>query len=312
VSNSRFRVSVPATTANLGPGFDTIGVALERRIFADVEVLPPDAQTEFAFAETAYKPTHDGLRNEITRGITRVLGRNASPLRISVENNIPLGKGMGGSAAGAVLGVTIGAELAEKRPEEATLAQLITEIEGHPDNGIPAFLGGIVIAAQNPDRPPSYARFDPPPGLYAVVVVPDFAMPTAEARAVLPTSYSRRDAVYNIQHASLLAAALASGKFDLLRSAMADRIHQPYRANFVPGLLEMIALEMPGLFGVALSGAGPSVIAFVDRLDHPVGAALQEIFRLHGIGSVVLPHSIATSGALVEAPHPTETSWRNA
>jgi homoserine kinase len=180
------------------------------------------------------------------------------------------------------------------------LAQLITEIEGHPDNGIPAFLGGIVVAVQNPDRAPTYVRFDPPPGLYAVVVVPDFAMPTAEARAVLPTSYSRRDAVYNIQRASLLAAALASGKFELLQTAMADRIHQPYRANFVPGLLEMLALVMPGLYGVALSGAGPSVIAFVDRLDHPVGGALQEIFRRHGIESVALPHSIAAVGVLVE------------
>jgi len=308
VSNSHFRISVPATTANLGPGFDTIGVALERRIFADVDVLAAGAPTEFAFVDTPYKPTHDGLRNEITRGMTRVLGRNAPPLHVRVENHIPLGKGLGGSAAGAVLGVAIGAELAEKRPDEGTLTQLITEIEGHPDNGIPALLGGIVIAVQNPDRPPSYARFDPPPGLYAVVVVPDFAMPTAEARAVLPTSYSRRDAVYNIQRASLLAAALASGKLDLLHIAMADRIHQPYRANFVPGLLEMIALEMPGLFGVALSGAGPSVVAFVDRLDHPAGTALQEIFRLHGIESVVLPHSIAANGVLLE----TETAWRNA
>lgn len=303
----RFRISVPATSANLGPGFDTIGLALERRIFAEVEVSP-SGEAEFAFVETPFKPTHDGLRNEIARGMTRVLGRTLPPLRIRVENHVPLGKGMGGSAAGAVLGVAIGAEFAEKRPDEATLAQFITEIEGHPDNGIPAFLGGIVIAAQNRDRPPSYVRFEPPSGLHATVVVPDFAMPTAEARAVLPTSYSRRDAVYNIQHASLLAATLATGNLDLLRAAMQDRIHQPYRASFVPGLEEMIALEIPGLFGVALSGAGPSVIALVDRLDHPAGAAMQDIFRGHRIESVVLPHSIASQGVILE----TEEAWRNA
>lgn len=300
MKNGRFRISVPATSANLGPGFDTIGVALERRIYADVDVLP-SGDVVFEFAETPYKPTHDGLRNEIARGMTRVLGRNLPPLRLRIENNVPLGKGLGGSAAGAVLGVAIGAEFAAKRPDEATLTQYITEIEGHPDNGIPALLGGIVIAAQHSDGPPTYVRFDPPRGLYATVVVPDFDMPTAEARAVLPTSYSRRDAVYNIQRAALLAAALATGRFELLRSGMQDRIHQPYRASFVPGLEEMIALDMPGLYGVALSGAGPSVIAFVDRLDHPAGTAMQEIFRDHRIESVVLPHSIAPSGVLVEA-----------
>ena len=297
--SKHFRISVPATSANLGPGFDTIGVALERRIIADVEVLAPSGDTEFEFVDTPYKPTHDGLRNEIARGMTRVLGRTLPALHLRVENNVPLGKGMGGSAAGAVLGVAIGAELAEKRPDEGTLAQFITEIEGHPDNGIPAFLGGIVIAAQNSDRPPSYARFDPPPGLYAIVCVPDFDMPTAEARAVLPTSYSRRDAVFNIQRASLLAAAFASGKLDLLRDAMHDRIHQPYRANFVPGLEEMIRLEQPGLLGVALSGAGPSVIAFVDRPGHPVGAAMQDIFRRGGIGSVALDLEVASQGVIV-------------
>jgi homoserine kinase len=305
--SKRFTISVPATSANLGPGFDTIGLALERRICAKVEVAP-SGETAFTFAETPFKPTHDGLRNEIVRGMTRVLGRNLPALNVHVENHVPLGKGMSGSAAGAVLGVAIGAELAEKRPDEGMLAQFITEIEGHPDNGIPAFLGGIVIAAQNADRPPSYVRFEAPSGLHATVVVPDFDMPTAEARAVLPTSYSRRDAVYNIQHASLLAAALATGNNDLLRAAMQDRIHQPYRASFVPGLEEMIALEMPGLFGVALSGAGPSVIALVDRLDHPVGAAMQEIFRRHRIESVVLPHTIASHGVLLN----TEEAWRNA
>jgi homoserine kinase len=298
VTKRRFRISVPATSANLGPGFDTIGLALDRRIYADVEVLPAGSRTSFEFAETPYRPTHDGLRNEIVRGMTRVLGRSVPALQLQIENHVPLGKGMGGSAAGAVLGVSIAAELAEPGPEESTLAQFITEIEGHPDNGIPAFLGGIVVAAQHPDRAPSYARFDPPAGLSACVVVPDFDMPTSEARAVLPTSYSRRDTVYNIQRASLLAAALASGKFDLLRAAMQDRIHQPYRTRFVPGLDEMVALEMPGLFGVALSGAGPSVIAFVNGPNHPVGARMQEIFHRHRIGSVALDLKIEASGAV--------------
>jgi homoserine kinase len=296
-----FSLSVPATSANLGPGFDTIGLALDLRIRAEVSVLEAGSATSFEFVETPNKPTHEGLRNEIARGITRVLGGgHVPPLHVRVENHVPLGKGLGGSAAGAVLGVAIGAELAAPRPEEPTLAQYITEIEGHPDNGLPALLGGVVVAVGHPDRPPSYLRFDPPAGLHAVVVVPDFAMPTAEARAVLPSTYSRRDAVFNIQHAALLAAALSVGNCGLLKVAMQDRIHQPYRASFVPGLEEMIALDEPGLFGVALSGAGPSVIALVDRAKHPVGARMQEIFRHHRIESVALDLSIARDGVLVD------------
>ncbi len=293
-----FRLSVPASSANLGPGFDSVGLALELRISARVTVLSGGETPRWTF-DGEYPPTHDGLRDEIARGIARIAGaRMLPPLDIAVTNDIPLGKGLGGSAAAAVLGVAIGARLRGSHADEEELAQTIADIEGHPDNGIPALLGGIVVAAQAPGEVPAYIRFPAPAEMRAVVVVPQIEMPTVQARAILPTSYSRRDAVYNIGRAALLAAALASGRYDLLHAAMRDRIHQPYRAGFVPGLSDMIALDGPDLYGIALSGAGPSVIALVRTVDSPIGAAIAEVFTRNAISSRTFDLAIAQRGLI--------------
>jgi homoserine kinase len=300
VPPAEFSVSVPASSANLGPGFDSIGLALELRIRARVRVLATGATPSWSFDGT-HAPTHEGLRDEIARGMARIGGAHVfPPLAIHVTNEIPLGKGLGGSAAGAVLGVIIGAELRGDRASERELAQTIAEIEGHPDNGIPALLGGIVVAAQAPGEMPTYLRFDPPPGMHAFVVTPEIEMPTAQARSILPQSYARRDAVYNIQRAALLAAALASGRTDVLRAAMRDRIHQPYRASFVPGLGEMIALEGSDIYGIALSGAGPSVIALAGPGEAEVGKRLAAIFATAGVAAEVRDLAIAARGAIVD------------
>ncbi len=293
-----FRLSVPASSANLGPGFDSIGLALELRIRARVAVLGPGETPRWTFTGE-YLPTHDGLRDEIARGIARIAGaRVLPPLDIAISNDIPLGKGLGGSAAAAVLGVAIGAHLRGRDASEEELAQTIAEIEGHPDNGIPALLGGIVVAAQAPGEAPAYMRFAPPPDLRAIVVVPEIEMPTVQARAILPTSYSRRDTVFNIGRAALLGAAFASGRCDLLRDAMRDRVHQPYRASFVPGLDEIIALEGPNIYGIALSGAGPSVIALVRRFDSSVASAIEAIFARDNVATRTFDLAIADRGLL--------------
>jgi homoserine kinase len=293
------RISVPASSANLGPGFDAIGLALELRISAEVRVLGEGATPVWRFSG-AHAPTHDGLRDEIARGIARIAGaRVLSPLDIAVHNDIPLGKGLGGSAAGAVLGVAIGAALRGLAASEGELAQTIAEIEGHPDNGIPALLGGVVVAAQGPNEAPTYLRFAPPDGVRAVVVVPEIEMPTVQARAILPATYARRDVVFNVQRAALLAAAFASGRSDVLRAAMRDRIHQPYRASFVPGLNEMLTFEGDGILGVALSGAGPSVIALIDGDGGRVSDRFVAHFRQAGVAAVSYELDIATRGVIV-------------
>jgi homoserine kinase len=296
----RFAVSVPATSANLGPGFDTIGLALDLRIRADVAVLEPDTEPAWEFRGSE-APTHGGLRDEMLRAMRTLfasLGQTPPPLAITVDNPIPLGRGLGGSAAGAALGLAIAAVLRDPEPTLEELTRTVTVLEGHPDNGVPAIVGGIVVAVSEGEDV-VYARFDPPPELRACVVVPDFSMPTREARAILPDAYPRRDAVYNVGHAALLAAAFASGQIELLRTAMHDRLHQPFRASFVPGLPEMLALESPELLGVALSGAGPSVIALM-REGCDAGERMQAIFAKHGVAARVLDLAISTTGIVRE------------
>jgi homoserine kinase len=291
-----FTAAVPASSANLGPGFDAIGLALDLWVRATVQ---PALEFAVSFKAGTYVPTNAGFENEIVRGIERILGAGARPpVSILVENAIPLGKGLGASAAGAVLGLTIGAELADTLPTEATVARHAAELEGHPDNALPALLGGVVIAAMPEGEPPAYLRFDPPPG---VVVTPRIVLPTAAARALLPATYERRDVVFNIQRATLLAASLATGDLHALRVATGDRVHQPYRAPLVPGFEEMLGFSLPGLYAIALSGAGPSVIALVHGESDAIGDAMKAAFAREGIDSDVFHLGISTHGATVES-----------
>lgn len=294
-----FRVAVPASSANLGPGFDAIGLALDLWVRATVQ---PAMQFSVSFKAGAYVPTNAGFENEIVRGLERILGAGVRPpVSILVENAIPLGKGLGASAAGAVLGLTIGAALADVPPPESVLARHASELEGHPDNALPALLGGVVIAAMPAGEDPAYLRFDPPAGLAAVVVTPRIVLPTAAARALLPASYERSDVVFNVQRASLLAASLATGDLHALRVATGDRVHQPYRAPLVPGFDEMLGFSLPGLYAIALSGAGPSVIALVSGESEAIGAEMRGAFAREGIESDVFHLGISTRGATVES-----------
>ncbi len=291
-----FRVAVPASSANLGPGFDAIGLALDLWVRATVQ---PALHFAVSFKAGKYVPTNVGFENEIVRGLDRILHGERPDVSILIENDIPLGKGLGASAAGAVLGIAIGAELAAERPPLEALARHATELEGHPDNALPALLGGIIVAAQVDAAAPSYLRFEPPVGLSAVVVMPHIVLPTAAARALLPAQFDRRDTVFNIQRAALLAAALASGQTHVLRVASGDRIHQPYRAPLVPGFEEMLGFEFPGLLAIALSGAGPSVLALVDRGGPAIGDAMRAAFAREGIESDVFELGITGRGATV-------------
>ena len=293
-----FAVRVPASSANLGPGFDAIGLALDLHVRATVQ---PALDFSVSFKAGRSVPTNAGFENEIVRGMERVLGAGVRPrIAILVDNAIPLGKGLGASAAGAALGISIGAELAAQRPSFDDLALYVCAIEGHPDNALPALVGGVVVAAMRADDRPAFLRFDPPPGLRAVVAVPHLVLPTAAARALLPHAYDRADVVFNLQRAALLAASLASGDLRALREASADRVHQPYRAPLVPGFDEMLRFEMPGLEAVALSGAGPSVIALVSGNAAAIGEAMRGAFAREGIESDVYPLAITGRGAEVE------------
>lgn len=297
------QISVPASSANLGPAFDAIGIALDLRLRATVTEAE---KYKLSFLPGPHAPTHEGFAEEIERGLSAILGASRPPLEIIVENPIPLGKGLGSSAAAGVLGASIAARLVEPEVDQRTLTQIVTDLEGHPDNALPALLGGIVIAAQRGEDAPSYLRFEPPPGIRAIIAIPNIELPTAEARAILPERYCKEDAVYNVQRAALLAASFASGDLTHLRVAMGDRFHQPYRSAFVPGLAECLRIEAEGLAGIALSGAGPSVLALCSSNGAAIAAAMREAFTRHKIDCETWTLGISRVGVSVREREATE------
>jgi len=297
------QISVPASSANLGPGFDTIGIALDLRLRATVRA---GADYRLTFVPGPHAPTHSGFADEIERGLSSILGAERPAIAIEVENPIPLGKGLGSSAAAGVLGASIAARFVEPQVDLRTLTRIVTDLEGHPDNALPALLGGIVIAAQRGEDAPSYLRFEPPAGIRAIVAIPNIDLPTAEARAILPERYRKEDAVYNVQRAALLAASLASGDFAHLRVAMGDRFHQPYRSAFVPGLAECLRIEADGLLGIALSGAGPSVLALCSGNGPAIAAAMREAFTRHKIDCETWTLGISRVGVSVREHEPSD------
>ncbi|BDE06455.1 homoserine kinase [Vulcanimicrobium alpinum] len=299
-----FRISAPASSANLGAGFDAVGIAIEIRITAEVRERAPGLANRWTY-RGAHAPTHDGLRTCIEAGIA-ALAPSAPPLDVDLDNAIPLGAGLGSSAAAYAIGVAIGAQFAPATIEDDVQARAVAALEGHPDNALAAWYGGAVVAATGDDGLTSI-RF-PPPDVRAAVVVPSIVLPTAEARALLPQTYARADVVHNIQRAALLGAALAAGRIDLLRAAVRDTLHQPYRAAAIPGLREALALEDPALAAVALSGAGPSVLALVFGDPRPVAARIAACFERAGVASTVLTPALAASGVSMTLAEPATGS----
>lgn len=289
---TEFIVSAPASSANLGAGFDAIALALELRMHARVQVREAGGASVWTYSG-AHAPTHDGLRGCIERAIERI-APSAPALVVELDNAIPLGAGLGSSAAAHALGVAIGARLIERPPHDDVLALAVAELEGHPDNALAAWYGGTIVASLGEDGLSS-ARFAPL-DVRAIAVVPEIELATDAARALLPESYSRDDAVHSVQRAALLGAALASGRLDLLRAAVRDRLHQPYRAAAIPGLAEMLVLDDPAIVAVALSGAGPSVLALAHEDPERIGDRIAAIFARHGLRSEILILALASQG----------------
>lgn len=292
-----FRVSVPATSANLGPGFDAVGVALSLHLRA---LVRPAARFVLTFAQGPCAPSHDGFAEKIITAM-RVIDAELAPVHVHVENEIPLGKGLGSSAAASILGLIVAARAHGRTLSRERLAELACALEGHPDNALPAIYGGSVIAASGNAR--DFLRVSPMRDVMPVVVVPEIDLATSEARALLPERYDRADAVFNAGRAALLGAALASGRSQALRAAMQDRLHQPYRAPRIPGLAAALALGGRDLLGIALSGAGPSVIAFVPRSSSAqrVGGRIERCFRDAGVRAQHHALPWAARGAVVSA-----------
>jgi homoserine kinase len=291
-----YRVRVPASSANLGPGFDSLGLAL------DIYLTCRFRQSEYLSIKSCGRDAGQipgGPQNLIWQtAITVAKSHNLDmpPVELEILNEIPIGKGLGSSAAALTAGVVMADYILDLGWKPLRILDEAARLEGHPDNVAPCTLGSIVASAIDSGGVTRAVRLDLPQRFGIGVVVPDFDLPTSEARAVLPDSYSRADAVFNVQRASLLIAALAAGSVSAFPVALEDRFHQPYRAPLVPGLAEILKLRAPGLLGCVLSGAGPSILVLYERGYESVCDLVQQIFRLHGHNSETLFANIAQSG----------------
>jgi homoserine kinase len=289
-------VRVPASSANLGPGFDALGMALEIYLVCRFEAA--DRLTIRATGRDAecISTLEDNLIWQTALAVARDTGGTLPPVTLEIDNDIPIGKGLGSSAAALTAGVVMADHLLGLHWKPLRILDEAARIEGHPDNVAACVLGSIVASAMESGGVARAVRLQLPARYGVGIVVPDFILPTSVARAVLPDFYSRADTVFNVQRSALLIGALTTGTTSAFPAALEDRLHQPYRAALVPGLDEMVRLRAPGLLGCVLSGAGPSVLVFYEKGCEQVCDLVRQIFAIHGHQSEVLWAHIAEGG----------------
>lgn len=256
-------IQIPATSANLGAGFDALGLALTYYNYAQMEEW-----------DTIDISSTDGLdvpcdeKNLIyisAKDLYNVCGKKLDGLKIRQTSNIPMARGLGSSSACIIAGL-VGANTMLGNPlTKDDLVDLAAQIEGHPDNTAPALLGGIVTAVFD-GKKVHWVKQEVNTKLKFVAIIPDFELKTEKARACLPKEISHKDAVYNLSRAALFSASLLTGKLENLRTAVHDRLHQPYRMELIPNAREVFDIAYNhGAYGVYISGAGPTIMAIVDE-----------------------------------------------
>jgi len=299
-----FEVRLPASTSNLGPGFDCFGLAL--KLYLTIRAVPlAKSSVDCRVRTTGARENVVLPRNEtnlIYRAMSFAAKREAltlPPVDLAVHNEIPLASGLGSSAAAIVGGIKLSGMLCESPLSDQKVQNYATEFEGHPDNVGASLFGGFVTSCVGAEGNVSSVKFEWPDKIRTVVVSPHSQLPTHVARAALPRTMSRADAVFNLQRTSLFTAALAKKRYDLLAEAMRDRLHQPRRQSLVPGLAEALSLPaMPGLIGLALSGAGPSIIALVSGSEEVIGKKIADCFAAHKIRSTVRVLEVDNEGLM--------------
>lgn len=302
------QVTVPATASNLGPGFDCLGLAVNLCNQVILQTAggfrssgePNVCVTVNGLGEDSL-PT--GRGNLVVRAAERVFaqaGRIPDRLTVRLINRIPPCSGMGSSAAAIVAGLVGANELCRRPLKPDQLLALAAEMEGHPDNVAPALLGGFTISVVGEDGVIRVLQPRVRRDLICIFCVPDATLPTTRARRALPKSYRRADVVFSLSRAAMLTALLQGGSTGLLKLAMEDRLHQPYRAKLVPGMTEAVAAAVKaGALGACLSGSGPTVLAFTDHhgsTDH-VGSALKKAFAAKGVRAETFVLGISSVGA---------------
>jgi homoserine kinase len=286
MSNHKVRVKVPASTANLGPGFDSLGMALN--LYAWIEMSFAEETKIHLIGEQMNGVPADksNMIYRVAQMVFDAAGERHPELEVAMYSDIPLTRGLGSSAS-AIIGALAGANaLIGNKLSHDELFQIACKLEKHPDNVGASLFGGIVVAYWDGERA-ECIRLEPDPRLEVLVAIPAFPLSTEKARHALPDQVPLRDAVFNLSHSSLLTAALATGNLDMIRHAMKDALHQPYRAALIPGM-ETILKEAAnhGALGAALSGAGPTMLALVEAGNtqkEELERFLLNTFRSHDI-----------------------------
>jgi homoserine kinase len=294
----RVQVSVPATSANLGPGFDALGLALA--LHNEVVAEEADRVSVSVSGEGAGRLPTDA-DNVVARGVRlayEAAGRPFRGVRLECVNRVPAARGLGSSAAAWVGGLVAGNALCGGRLTKDALLALAAGAEGHPDNVAAALFGGLTVSCATADAVTAIS-LPVPPELQWVVAIPDVTSATAEARAVLPASVPHADAVFNVQRVALLLAALQTGRAAALAHALDDRLHQPYRLRLFPWMPDVVAAARgAGALGCVLSGAGPSLLAVATGAAARVAQAVEGAIRRAGVGGTARHLAVDMEGAV--------------
>ncbi|MBQ9882160.1 MAG: homoserine kinase [Synergistes sp.] len=310
-------IRVPATSANLGSGFDTIGMAVSLyNIFKVMEILPQGEYRIEAHGEGA-RELSAPEKNLVITAYEETCKRwnvKAPGFSLWCHNIIPLCRGLGSSAGAVVAGVLIAKHLTGYNADETELLREMTLIEGHPDNVAPCYLGGMVVSCWNGEDL-RYVSLPPlPPEVLCVAAVPDERVKTSDARNALPREVAFSDAVFNVGRAALLTAAWATGKWDYLKWGMDDKLHQQYRSKLFSGgdVIFSRVQELPECLAVAISGSGPSVIALVRGTTHRVAETMCRTFTEYGVRSQFFVLDGSAEGTRVDVSLELDDALKNA
>lgn len=303
-------VKVPATTANLGPGFDCLGLALPIYNTVTVEeTIMPGTGIEINIIDetnemdTLSIPTDEN--NIVYKAIELLynsIGQSPSELKITINTHIPVARGLGSSAAVIVGGLIAANELLGRPADEAALLSIAAEIEGHPDNSTPAILGGFILSSLEEDGSVVYRKLNWPKDWNITVCIPDYELATNIARSVIPESIPIKDAVFNLKHSAMLIEAICTQDKELMKIALKDKLHQPYREKLIPGMKEIKeALQYEeNIMGVVLSGAGPAliVISHGGNLDK-IKEIVSRVWLNLNVKSDILTLPVEETGAVI-------------
>lgn len=303
-------VKVPATTANLGPGFDCLGLALPvYNIVTVEETIMPGTGIEINIIDETHEqdiisiPTDEN--NIVYKAIELLynsIGQTPSELKITIKTHIPIARGLGSSAAVIIGGLMAANELLGRPADEAALLSIATEIENHPDNITPAVVGGFVVSSLEEDGSVIYSKMNWPKDWNITVCIPDYELATDIARSVLPPEVPMRDAIFNLKHTAMLVQAVNTHDEKLMKAALNDRLHQQYREKLIPGLKEIkeALKHEENVMGVVISGAGPSVlvVSHGNNLDK-IRETVSNVWLDLNVKSKILTLQVEENGACI-------------